>query len=198
MKVYTRTGDKGQTSLVGGQRVPKHELRVECYGTVDELNSVIGMAISLLPASATEINGELQLIQQQLFDIGSELAHSDDKQCDENWVVTPVWGGQLEQLIDKYSEALPPLRNFILPGGSQSAATLHLMRTVARRAERGVVALQHTATVNPQTVIYLNRLSDLAFVLARVVLQMEGKPEVQWLTAAEREQGLTTPARRRW
>jgi len=198
MKVYTRTGDKGLTSLVGGQRVPKHDLRVECYGNVDELNSVIGIAISQLPASAGMIEDDLQLIQQQLFDIGSELAHPDDKQCDNHWVVTSAWVLELEQLIDRYSGSLPPLRNFILPGGSQSAAALHLMRTVARRAERSVVALQAVAPVNPQTVIYLNRLSDLAFVLARVVLQMEGKSEVQWLTAAERKQGLTAPARRRW
>lgn len=186
------------TSLVGGKRVFKDDLRVDCYGTVDELNSAIGLAISLLPAAADSIRDDLQLIQQQLFDIGSELARPDDSQTDELWVVTSVWVTELELRIDAYGETLPPLHNFILPGGSQSAAALHLMRTVARRAERGLVALQNAGKVNPQTLMYLNRLSDLAFVLARVVLQMEGKKEVQWLTAKERDQGQSVSQRRRW
>jgi cob(I)alamin adenosyltransferase len=171
-KVYTRTGDKGETSLVGGQRVSKASLRVDSYGEVDELNSVIGVARSRLQDG--EIDEALGLIQNDLFTLGADLASPagvEVPRIDGSFVET------LEELSDSFLEELEPLKEFILPGGVESGATLHLARTVARRAERRVVELAGVEEVNPLAVVYLNRLSDLLFILARVVNSRAGIPE---------------------
>jgi cob(I)alamin adenosyltransferase len=171
-KVYTRTGDAGQTSLVGGARVSKSSLRVDSYGEVDELNSVLGLARARL--QDTEVDEVLSLIQNDLFTLGADLASPtgiEVPRIDAAFVKT------LEDYADQFLEALEPLKEFILPGGSQSGATLHLARTIARRAERRVVALAEAEAVNAETIIYLNRLSDLLFILARVVNHRAGIPE---------------------
>jgi cob(I)alamin adenosyltransferase len=171
-KVYTRTGDTGQTSLVGGKRVSKASLRVEAYGDVDELNSVIGLARAL--TQDQEIDATLAVIQNDLFTLGADLASPADVEVpriDESFVRT------LEDYSDHYLAQLEPLKEFILPGGSEAGATLHLARTIARRAERRVVALSENEEVNAQTIVYVNRLSDLLFILARVVNHRSGIPE---------------------
>ena len=158
VKIYTRTGDKGETALYGGARIAKNELRIEAYGTIDELNSFLGLARASWPGSA--IDPELQQIQSDLFDIGAYLAapgsdrfHSAPQSRIE----------ELEQAIDRMEEQLTPLRSFILPGGSLAASNLHVARTVCRRAERLIVALEDRSTTLP----YLNRLADYLFVAAR-------------------------------
>ncbi|HXG92848.1 MAG TPA: cob(I)yrinic acid a,c-diamide adenosyltransferase [Blastocatellia bacterium] len=171
-KVYTRTGDKGETSLVGGKRVSKASLRVESYGEVDELNSVIGLARARLDDK--EIDDALSLIQNDLFTLGADLASPADVEVpriNESFIAT------LEELADRFLARLEPLKEFILPGGSEAGATLHLARAVARRAERRVVALAGAEEVNPQAIIYLNRLSDLLFILARAVNHRAHAPE---------------------
>lgn len=171
-KVYTRTGDKGETSLVGGTRVSKASPRVDSYGEVDELNSVIGLARARL--SDEEIDALLGKIQNDLFTLGADLASPpeiDVPRINESFVEA------LEQASDLYLSELEPLKEFILPGGSEAGAALHLARTVARRAERRVVALAETEEVNSLTVVYLNRLSDLLFILARTVNHREAIPE---------------------
>jgi cob(I)alamin adenosyltransferase len=163
-KVYTRAGDKGETSLVGGARVSKASLRVEAYGEVDELNSVIGLARA--KAQDQEINEILGMIQNDLFTLGADLASPseiDVPRIDGSFVE------RIEEWADRFLEQTKPLREFILPGGSEAGATLHLARTVARRAERRVVALSENEQLNPETIAYLNRLSDLLFIIARVV-----------------------------
>ena len=194
--LYTRSGDTGETSLFGGGRVPKDHPRVEAYGTVDELNSAIGVAIAFLPSSLTSVGhppeadspdrllSELTAIQNELFNIGAELASETaaDKAAafaaaftDADAKITA-----LEALTDTLDAALPPLETFILPSGSQAGALLHLCRTICRRAEREVVRLGHTEPVNPEITRYLNRLSDLLFALARYVNHAEGHPETPW------------------
>jgi cob(I)alamin adenosyltransferase len=171
-KVYTRTGDAGETSLVGGRRVSKADLRVEAYGDVDELNSVIGLA--RVGLGDAEIDRALGVIQNDLFTLGADLASPSDVQVpriDESFVTS------LEQLADQFLEQLEPLKEFILPGGSNAGATLHVARTVARRAERRAVDLARKDELNPQAVVYLNRLSDLLFILARLVNHRAGVPE---------------------
>lgn len=171
-KVYTRTGDGGETSLVGGARVSKADPRVEAYGDVDELNSLIGVARSLV--SDREIDDVLALIQNDLFTVGGDLASPGEievPRVDSPFIKT------LEELSDKFLAELEPLKEFILPGGAQAGATLHLARTVARRAERRVVALCQQEEINPGALVYLNRLSDLLFILARVVNRRAGVPE---------------------
>jgi cob(I)alamin adenosyltransferase len=162
-KVYTKTGDAGQTSLVDGTRVSKADLRVTAYGEVDELNSVLGLARTTIEDE--ELNAVLGQIQNELFIVGADLATPPSTAVPrvEEALVT-----QLEKLIDRFLEELKPLKEFILPGGSQAGAMLHLARSVARRAERAVVALSEREEINPQAVVYLNRLSDLLFVLGRV------------------------------
>lgn len=183
MKIYTKTGDRGDTGLFGGGRVPKHHPRVEAYGEVDELNAAIGLArsIEMMP----RIDEVLVPIQRDLFAIGALLAtpdrekmkqHLDKAQIDEGRIA------ELEHAIDAGDAELEPLRAFIIPGGTPKAAALHVARTVCRRAERRVVHLQGEANVEiPQlAVIYLNRLSDLLFTLARVANQRAGAGEVTW------------------
>ena len=162
-KVYTKTGDSGETSLVGGKRVSKASLRVDTYGDVDELNSFIGLARASL--KDTQLDEVLSLLQNDLFTLGADLASPSDIQVPR---ITDEFIRTLEQLSDQFLEELEPLKEFILPGGAQAGAALHLARTVARRSERKVVALSLEEVVNPQTIVYLNRLSDLLFILARL------------------------------
>lgn len=171
-KVYTRTGDQGQTSLVGGARVSKASLRVDAFGDVDELNSVIGVVRAR--SNDEEIDEVLGLLQNDLFTLGADLASPSDihvPRIDESFVT------KLEGFADRFLAELEPLKEFILPGGSEAGASLHLARTVARRAERRAVKLSEIEQLNPETIIYLNRLSDLLFILARVVNRRTGIPE---------------------
>jgi len=181
-KLYTRTGDMGTTMLFGGERLPKDHPRVEAYGTVDELNSTLGVALSFMPARGL-IAKTLSGIQNELFNIGSELASGGKGKAAEKarlFIGAEAKMASLETLIDEYDVKAPPLRTFILPSGSQAGAMLHLCRTVCRRAERQVVRLSHEEHVNPDILSYLNRLSDLLFVLARYVNRSAGKPETEW------------------
>jgi cob(I)alamin adenosyltransferase len=164
-RIYTRGGDAGQTSLGDGQRVSKADLRVEAYGTVDELNALLGVV--LVRDSPVAFRPWLERIQNELFDLGADLAVplADTKR--ERLRVSPEQVEWLEGLCDEVNEGLDPLRSFVLPGGTEPAALLHLARTVCRRAERVVVALADETDVNPDALAYLNRLSDLLFILAR-------------------------------
>jgi len=163
-KVYTKTGDKGETSLVGGARVSKASSRVEAYGDVDELNSIIGLARAALQDG--QIDEALSLIQNDLFTLGADLASPSEIEVPR---IQTSFVETLEELSDRFLAELEPLKEFILPGGSKAGATLHLARTVARRAERRAVQLSEAENVNELAVMYLNRLSDLLFILARVV-----------------------------
>src|ERR1700704_1602061 len=181
MKIYTRTGDQGSTGLFGGGRVPKDDVRVEAYGDVDELNAVIGMARSAEPLP--RIDEVLVPIQRDLFAIGALLATPDrDKMAQhlQKARIDEARIGELERAIDEGESELEPLTAFIIPGGSPKAAALHVARTVCRRAERHVVRLQHEVELPPLAVIYLNRLSDLLFTLARVANRLAGAGEVTW------------------
>ncbi|MDQ2869117.1 MAG: cob(I)yrinic acid a,c-diamide adenosyltransferase [Acidobacteriota bacterium] len=178
-RVYTRTGDDGTTSLGDGGRVPKESPRIEAYGTVDELNSVIGVALAsgLDPAVAAP----LARVQNELFHLGADLCVREEEK-EERPVprIEDRHVAALEALMDRLSEQLPALENFVLPGGSPGAAQLHVARTVCRRAERLVVALSRVESVGPETIRYLNRLSDALFVLARAENARKGKPDVLW------------------
>jgi len=171
-KIYTRTGDDGTTGLGDGTRVAKDSARVTAYGTVDEANSVIG--VLLAAALPDEIRDQLISIQHQLFDLGGELCIPGHAAIDD------VDVERLEQWLDAHNADLPPLKDFILPGGGEAAARCHLARTIVRRAEREAVTLSHHDAVRPQAIRYLNRLSDLLFVLARVLARAEGQGEVLW------------------
>lgn len=171
-KVYTKTGDAGETSLVGGARVSKAGLRVSAFGDVDELNSLLGVARTFL--SDAEMDADLGRIQNELFILGADLASPMDvplRRVDETLVA------DLERLIDRLLEELEPLQEFILPSGCQAGAFLHLARTVARRAERSVVLLREREPINAQALIYMNRLSDFLFVAARVINRRAGVAE---------------------
>lgn len=172
-KIYTRTGDDGTTGLGDGTRVPKDSARVEAYGTVDELNSVIGVLLAV-PSVPDAVAACLTNIQHELFDLGAELC------IPGHVVITAAHVARLETVLDGFNDPLPPLKEFILPGGGPAAAACHLARTVARRAERHVWTLARAETVNPEVPRYLNRLSDLLFVLARVVVRHERGAEVLW------------------
>ena len=177
-KIYTRTGDDGTTGLGDGSRVDKDSLRVETFGTVDELNSLIGLVL------ASEISGAVRdcLIraQHELFDLGGEL-------CMPGYILIPeICVDQLEVDLDRFNEDLPPLKDFILPGGSEPAARCHLARTVCRRAERLMVSLAKTEDTNEISLRYLNRLSDLLFVIARVLARANGGSEVLWVHGDKR------------
>jgi cob(I)alamin adenosyltransferase len=181
MKIYTKTGDAGSTGLFGGGRVSKDDARVQAYGDVDELNAVIGMAraVEMMP----RIDEVLVPIQRDLFAIGALLATPDREKMAQHLQkarVDEVRIGQLEQAIDDAESELEPLTAFILPGGTPKAAALHVARTVCRRAERHVVRLQHDVELPPLAVIYLNRLSDLLFTLARLANRRAGAGEVTW------------------
>ena len=185
-RVYTRTGDQGQTGLVGGKRVSKDNIRVEAYGAVDELNSWIGLARAelkgaMLSQKSQKMVTELLLeIQQQLFHLGAQLATSSKQLHPQMPQVRQQEVAALEQLIDRLQEDLSELPSFILPGGGVVTATFHVCRTVCRRAERRTVRLARKSRVESAPVIYLNRLSDLLFVLARWVGQQLGETEVLW------------------
>ena len=177
MKIYTKTGDKGTTSLIYGQRVAKNDLRVEAYGTCDETNSMIGLALSYLnkeKLQGKEIIEEIyHKIQTTLFHVGAELATPKGKEV--KWTLAAYDVEEMEKQIDNWNEALPELTNFILPGGHPAGASFHVARTIARRAERCAVSLGED--VNPLVLAYLNRLSDLLFVTARYVNYHTGAVE---------------------
>jgi cob(I)alamin adenosyltransferase len=182
-KVYTRTGDDGTTGLGGGQRVPKDSLRIEAYGTVDELNTQIGAALAAgLDAG---LSAPLAAAQNDLFHLGSDLCIlEEDKASRPVPRIEARHVDALESLMDRLSETLPPLENFILPGGSAGAAALHVARAVCRRAERLVVALGRQEPIGEHTVRYLNRLSDALFVAARYENMKKGVPDVLWNSRA--------------
>ena len=180
-KIYTKTGDDGTTGLVRGPRRMKHDLRVDCFGTVDEANSIIGLA-RLHSTAMPKIDRLLARIQNDLFDLGSDLATpgTDPAGGESSLRITPSQTEWVEQQIDQYNEGLKPLDSFVLPGGTPLAAQLHVARTVVRRAERQVVELiNKEPDVNIQAMIYLNRLSDLLFVMARVG-NANGANDVLW------------------
>ncbi|MFQ5469250.1 MAG: cob(I)yrinic acid a,c-diamide adenosyltransferase [Gammaproteobacteria bacterium] len=171
-RIYTRTGDQGTTGLADGSRVAKDDLRIEVIGDVDELNCCIGM----LPSTSIpdDIGNLLETIQNRLFDIGAELSQPNVNIINVEMVT------ELEAALDVHNETLSPLKNFILPGGGEPASLCHLSRAICRRAERHLVCLSHKATVNQQTLIYLNRLSDLLFVIARILCRQSGNEEKLW------------------
>jgi len=179
MKIYTKTGDKGETGLFGGKRVQKDALRIEAYGAVDELNSVIGLVRALRPKK--KIDGILETIQNDLFILGAELAAPDQSKNRSIPRITRSSSRSLETFIDTIELSLDPIKAFILPGGTIVASHLHVARTVCRRAERSVVRLSHSEDVASDVIVYLNRLSDLLFVLARCANRLEKKKEVQWV-----------------
>jgi cob(I)alamin adenosyltransferase len=180
MKIYTRTGDAGQTSLRWGERVPKDSVRVEAYGTVDEANAFIGMGVAALPAGAAgNLRAMLVRIQRELFDVGADLAVPPNRDKGEQPKVQQAFVDALEADIDTLETGLDPLRNFILPGGTAAAAALHTARTVARRAERGVVTLMASEAVDEVLLKYLNRLSDFLFVAARAANKAEGSDDIK-------------------
>lgn len=181
MKIYTRTGDDGETGLFGGPRVRKDDPRLEAYGTVDELNSALGWARSLAPPG--EIDHLLQQIQGELFELGAELA-TVDPAAHGTLTLNADHVQAIEEAIDRFEANLPPLRNFILPGGMPAAAALHVARTVCRRAERRLAALATTAALSPVPLVYLNRLGDLLFVLARASNAAAGQIETPWKKSA--------------
>lgn len=179
MKIYTKTGDTGSTSLFGGKRVNKDNLRIEAYGTIDELNSFMGLVTASLKHQGQ--NDFLIEIQKRLFTIGSSLA------CDpEKPLMTPDIKDDdilaLEKAMDTMDISLEPLRNFILPGGSEAIAHAHICRSICRRAERRVISLSQESWVDPKVIQYLNRLSDYFFVLSRFIAHITGVPEIPWVS----------------
>ena len=186
MRIYTRTGDQGETGLFGGQRVLKNHPRVAAYGEVDELNAVLGLCLAC--GSDPELNALLERIQGELLALGADLATPlDEGETVGSRRVPRVSEGMvaaLEGLIDRWEEGVPPLRQFILPGGTAAGAHLHLARTVCRRAERAVITAAGKETLNPETIVYLNRLSDLLFTLARAANHRAGERETPWIPNA--------------
>ncbi|HEX2210333.1 MAG TPA: cob(I)yrinic acid a,c-diamide adenosyltransferase [Longimicrobium sp.] len=179
-KLYTRLGDRGETSLFGGERVPKDHLRVEAYGQLDHLSATIGLLVVALDEG--EMRDELRQVQNALFDLGAELATPPGSRLEyklprsieeEDW-------RRLERLLDEYDAQVPPLRTFILPGGHETAARAHLARTTCRAAERAAVRLAHEEEVRADVLTYLNRLSDFLFVCARLLNHRAGVEEVSW------------------
>ncbi|MCC6132669.1 MAG: cob(I)yrinic acid a,c-diamide adenosyltransferase [Acidobacteria bacterium] len=188
-RVYTRGGDQGETSLVGGQRIGKDALRIESYGTVDELNSIFGIVratlrdpvrVCMSPDDRSYLDSILQRIQNELFNLGSDLATLPADRHPNQPRIEPRHIGWLEDLIDKLNEGLPELTSFILPGGGPLSAFLHQARTVCRRAERIVTALSREEPVENDARVYLNRLSDLLFVLGRWAAHASGEAETLW------------------
>ena len=179
MKIYTKTGDKGTTSLVGGTRVPKTHIRLEAYGTVDELNSNLGLLITYLSDEQDRLF--LQQVQDKLFVVGSHLATDQEKtRLNAISIITPALIEAVESEIDRLDNRLPPLSSFILPGGSRGAAVCHVCRTVCRRAERRILALSEQVEVSSELLAYVNRLSDYLFVLSRKINYDEKKEEIFW------------------
>jgi cob(I)alamin adenosyltransferase len=186
MKIYTRTGDQGMTGVIGG-RVRKDSVRVEAYGTIDELNSFVGTAIALMdPAKHKEMIDDLTEIQHELFDSGADLALVKAPEgMDLSFKINADMVTRLEQWIDRYDAECPPIKRFILPGGSPVSAALHVCRTVTRRAERLVVTLADQESINEEVRRYLNRLSDFFFVIARAANVREGKDDVEYKRGGE-------------
>ena len=183
MKIYTRTGDTGRTSVVGG-RVAKDDMRVEAYGTVDELNCFVGQAQAVLPEEQfADLRADLLQIQQELFDCGSDLALL--KTDHRPFKVTAEMVERLESWIDRYDAETKDIERFILPGGSPGSSVLHICRTVCRRAERRVVSLVRSEPANHEVLRYLNRLSDFFFVAARLVNARQGVPDVEYERSAK-------------
>ncbi len=178
-KIYTRTGDKGDTGLGDGSRVDKDHIRVEAFGSVDELNSIIGMILA--NDIAKEISTCLNKVQHHLFDLGGELCIPGHIALDESYI------SYLETTLDNFNTNLPNLKEFILPAGGKATSVCHLARTVCRRAERRVVTLTKDETVSPHALSYLNRLSDLLFVIARVLARSENGSEVLWQPYQDKE-----------
>lgn len=183
MKIYTRTGDLGETGLFGGPRVPKDHPRIEAYGTVDELNATLGLARAV--ADIPDLDSLLQRIQSELFEVGAELA-TPKPSAHGTAMMGPRQIDFLEQSIDTLESELEPLRQFILPAGTSMAATLHVARTICRRAEREVLRLMHSSPdpVRVEPLQYLNRLSDLLFVMARFANHRAGRYDTPWQTHA--------------
>lgn len=184
-RIYTRTGDEGKTSLGDGSRLPKFHLRVTAYGSIDEANSAIGVAH--LHVAAREISQLLRHIQNDLFDVGADLCRPERPAAEKPSLrITAEQVAWLEKQIDRFNDELEPLSSFVLPGGSPASAYLHLARTVTRRAERDVVRLAAEEPVNAAVLRYINRLSDLLFVLARF-LNAKGREDVRWQPGLHRE-----------
>ncbi len=181
MKIYTKTGDKGETGLFGGERVSKNSLRLNAYGTIDELNSFVGLAI--IESNCDEIKNILIDLQNKLFFLGSDLATPETEKTN-NLKITRIPDSYIletEETIDKFEAQLEKLKHFILPGGSRGAALLSICRTISRRAEREVVALKNTEHIGENIVIFLNRLSDLFFVLSRFENKYSNIPDTKWI-----------------
>ena len=184
-RIYTKAGDGGETRLVGGQKVAKNSARIETYGTVDELSSCLGLARAALatppvPAGALELSDVIKRIQNELFNLGSDLATLPQDRHPQQPLIEARHVAALEREIDVWNESLPELRSFVLPGGGWVAASLHLARTVCRRAERLVVSLRATEAVGEQVLPYLNRLSDALFVMSRHASRLYAEPEPLW------------------
>ena len=196
-RVYTRTGDRGETALVGGTRVPKDAARIEAYGTVDELNAALGLARAFNAERLAEGEGHrwldetLRRLQNELFDLGSELATPEDAVYEGMHRIGDAQVEELEKLIDHCQKELPPLKSFILPGGGRIGAALHQARTICRRAERDILRLSRAEPLAEWPLRYVNRLSDLLFVLSRWVAKRLGEPEYLW------ERGLASHRRKR-
>jgi cob(I)alamin adenosyltransferase len=196
-RVYTRTGDKGETALVGGKRIPKDSARIVAYGTIDELNVAVGLARTFNAERLADgahhrwLDEVLRKIQNELFDLGSELATPADAEYEGMVRASPEQVTALEELMDRCQQDLEPLRSFTLPGGGRINAFLHQARVVCRRAEREVLVLSRRETINPSVLIYVNRLSDVFFVLSRWVAKRMGEPEYLW------ERGLQSHSRPR-
>ncbi len=179
MKIYTKTGDAGETGLFGGPRVRKSDPRVEAYGEIDELNAAVGAARALV--EDPEVDRQLAKIQEELFCVGAELATPHDAKARSAIPrVEAAWAARLEAAMDVWDGELPALSKFVLPGGTRTATSLHLARTICRRAERRVVALAAEVAVEGAVLVYLNRLSDFLFVAARVANRRAGKEEPLW------------------
>lgn len=182
MKIYTKTGDEGETGLIGGRRVSKADPRIVAYGAVDELNSTIGLAISFLQTKKqfSDLAEILVQVQNDLFVVGSDLADPSFPKAGKTPRVGEKMASALEPVIDRFESELEPITFFILPGGSEEASLLHQARGVARRAETAVVSLSNYQSINPAIVVYLNRLSDMLFMAARLANKRLGVPDVAW------------------
>ena len=186
-KLYTRSGDDGSTGLFGGGRVPKNHRRVEAYGTVDELNAAIGWSIAGVDGSSRSgvfdrFGSILTALQSRLFDIGADLATPEDsKQQAKIHRIDEAQISEIERWIDEIDGGNAPMKHFVLPGGTELAARLHIARTICRRAERAMVGLYQAEPMNPQTIIYINRISDLLFAMARRANKESGVADVPWI-----------------
>ena len=179
MKIYTKTGDAGETGLFGGARVSKASLRVEAYGEVDELNSAVGWA--RVAVSESDLDGLLNRIQNDLFEVGAELGSTAERKHKGSMpLIEEAQVESLERAIDRYEEGPPPLTSFVLPGGSESAARFHLARCICRRAERSIVVLSSQEPIRGEILRYINRLSDLLFTLARHANHAAGVEDIPW------------------